>query len=157
MQKVEEFLKKNKIRYQLYSHPPVYTVTQAEEYTSKIPGKGAKNLFLKSKKGERYFLFILPGEKRANLKEFAKKVEVKKVSFASPQELKKILGVTPGAVSPFNIINDKEKRVEIFIDREIYEAPFIHAHPNVNTASILISREDFRKFFQLLKRQFTVY
>ena len=157
MNEVESFLREHSIEYRLYRHPPVYTVAEAEKYTSDIPGLGCKNLFLKSKRGDNYFLLVLAGNKRADLGKFAKRVGIKKVSFASPKELKEILGVKPGSVSPFNLINDKRNVVKISISQAAYEAPFIHAHPNINTASLLLSKKMFHRFLKLLGRKINIY
>ncbi len=141
-----EFLDSKGIEYVLHEHPAVFTCEDAEEHCSDIPGLSSKNLMLKDVKGRRFFLLVLPADKRADLSRFCEIVGEKKVTFANERELSEILGVNPGAVSPFGLINDKDKQIEVFVDSEVYEAPITSFHPNRNTASIEIKRDMFKKF-----------
>ena len=118
---VEEFLKKNNIEYILHEHDAVFTVQEAEECCGDIPGIPCKNLFLRDKKRRRYFLFILPSEARANFEEIAEIVGEKKISFANETDLMNILGLERGAVSPFGLINDTDKRVELYVHKDVYD------------------------------------
>ncbi|OGF23397.1 hypothetical protein A2Y83_02450 [Candidatus Falkowbacteria bacterium RBG_13_39_14] len=153
---VEEFLKSKGVDYILHEHPAVYTCGEAEEYNKNIPGIAAKNLFLRDKKGTRYFLVVSPAKKQIDLKKFAQLAEVNKVTFASKETLEGKLGLAAGAVSPFGLLNDTDKEVELFIDEEIYNADIVSFHPNINTATLELSKDMFRKFLEVIERKFKI-
>ena len=153
MTNVEQYLRTNQIEYVLHEHPAVYTCEEAEKYCGDIPGLACKNLLLKDKKGRRYFLIVLPAEKRADLKKIGKTVNEKKVSFASPEALKEKLGLEPGAVSPFGLLNDTSHEVEVYVDKKVYNADIVSFHPNRNTASLELTGDMFRKFLQALENK----
>lgn len=149
-EQVENFLQNNQIDYKIHQHPPVFTSEQAEKHSQDIPGTAGKNLFLKDQKKQRYFLIIMPGTKRADLKALAEKVGEKKLSFANEQELEEKLGLKPGAVSPFGLINDQDKKAEVYIDQEIYDKDIVNFHPNVNTASLELTKQMFHRYLELI-------
>lgn len=155
MEKVISFLGSNGIEYVLHEHPAVFTCEEAETHCGHIPGKASKNLLLKTKAG-RYFLVILPAEKRLDLKKFMGMVNESKVSFASPKSLKEILNLEPGSVSPFGLLNDEEIKAEFYIDRDMYEAQTVSFHPNVNTATLELSREMFQNFLDKVGHEIKV-
>ncbi len=150
--KVEDFLTEQGIDFQLFEHPAVFTCEEAEAHCGEIPGLASKNLFLRNAKKDRFFLVVLPAAKRADLKAFGKIVG-EKVSFGKPEELKEKLGLEPGAVSPLGLINDSQKAVEPYFDREVYEAEQVSFHPNRNTASVVLSGEGLRRFLEGLGRE----
>ena len=150
---VEQFLKSNDIKYILHNHPAVYTCDEAEKYCGNIPGVACKNLFLRDQKCIRYFLVILPAKKQTDFKKFAGLAGVDKVTFADSESLKEKLGLKSGAVSPFGLLNDKNQEVELYIDSEIYNADIVSFHPNVNTASLELTKEMFHKFLQVINHK----
>lgn len=150
MDQVLNYLKQLNIEYKLHRHPAVFTVEEAQKYTIKTEGKDTKNLFLKESKNNKYYLLIIEGSKRANLKEVEKVIGSKKLSFASPEDLKRILDLTPGSVSPFGLINDKEKLVNLLIDKDLVNSELIGFHPNDNTATVELSTKDFMKYLDTL-------
>jgi Ala-tRNA(Pro) deacylase len=146
MEDVYKTLENLNISYKRYNHPPVYTTREAEKYTKNIQGVDTKNLFLKDKKGKRYYLVILPAEERADLKKLAEKVKEKKLSFASSEKLMKYLGLEAGSVSLFGLINDKKSEVKVLVHKNLLKAEKLGFHPNKNTATIVISQDSFRMF-----------
>ena len=156
MTNVEDFLTSRGIEYILHEHPAVYTCEEAEKYCGDIPGISCKNLVLKSKKSGRHFLVVLPADKRANLKKIGEIVGDKQITFASPEALFDKLGLEPGSVSPFGLLNDKDHEVEVCIDQKVYHAKIVSFHPNRNTASLELSGEMFRKFLQNLKNKIKI-
>jgi len=156
MNKVIEFLEKNNIEYILHEHPAVFTCEEAEKYCTNVPGIAWKNLLLRNKKGKRNFLVVLPAKKQVDLKKFTKLVEESKISFGSNERLKKFLWLEPWSVSPFGLINDINKIVEVYIDRDIYESEIVNFHPNVNTASLELSKDMFRKFLNVIEHEINV-
>ncbi len=145
-QKVYEALDKLDISYVRHEHPPVYTVEEAEKHWENITGAHCKNLFLRNKKGNRHYLVVLDSSKRADLKALEKQLGEDRLSFASPERLMRYLGLEVGAVSPFGLINDTQKEVQVIIDHDLKEAESINFHPNVNTATVGLNFSDFEKF-----------
>jgi Ala-tRNA(Pro) deacylase len=145
-QKVYNILRELDISYTKHEHPPVYTVEEAEQHWENITGAHCKNLFLRNKKGKNHYLVIAKSEKRVNLKALTSRLGEDRLSFASPERMLRYLGLEPGAVSPFGLINDKENAVVVVIDRDLKEASHVNFHPNVNTATVGIVFTDFEKF-----------
>ncbi|HUR35671.1 MAG TPA: YbaK/EbsC family protein [Vicinamibacterales bacterium] len=106
----------------------------------------AKNLFLRNQKGTRHYLVILSVARRADLRVVAEQIGDGKLSFASAERLKTHLGVTPGSVSPFGLIHDREHHVRVFLDRELRLAERISFHPNINTRTVVLAFSDFEKY-----------
>ncbi|MCD2346085.1 prolyl-tRNA synthetase associated domain-containing protein [Clostridium guangxiense] len=153
-QKVYDILNELKIKYIRYEHKAVYTVEEADKLEIDIKGKCCKNLFLRNRKGNIHYLVILEETKRADLKFLSKQINSTQLSFASEERLFKHLGVKPGSVTPFGIINDKESSVIILIDKDLVGKHFINFHPNVNTATIGVLYEDFERFIKWHKNKF---
>lgn len=147
--KVYEALEKLNISYVRHEHPPVFTVEQAEQHWENITGAHCKNLFLRNKKGNRHYLVILESSKRVDLKALNNRLGEDRLSFASPERLMRYLGLETGAVSPFGLINDAQKDVQVVIDNDLKRAEQVNFHPNVNTATIGIGFADFEKFLSL--------
>ena len=154
---IEEYLKSNGIKFKEFSHEPVFTVEEAR--TSKvyesIRGIHVKNLFIKDRKSKIFWLIIVNAEKKVDMKELGEKLE-NKIKFANEGNLKEILGLTPGSVSPFGLINDVESKVIVVIDKEVWKSDFVSFHPNVNTKTWELSQENFHKYIQTLKNKLEV-
>jgi Ala-tRNA(Pro) deacylase len=144
--KVYEVLKKLEIPFTRHEHPPVFTVEQAGEHWKGVEGAHLKNLFLRNKKGSRHYLVIIECSKNADLRKLNDRLGEDRLSFGSPERLKRCLGLEPGAVSPFGLINDTKKEVIVIIDEDLKKAERVNFHPNVNTATVGISAADFEKF-----------
>lgn len=144
--RVYKVLEKLGIVHTRHEHPPVYTVEQAEEYWTEIRGAHCKNLFLRNKKGSRHYLVILPSSKQADLRRLNEMLGEDRLSFGSPERLKRLLGLEPGSVSPFGLINDINKEVTVIIDLDLKKADRVNFHPNINTATLGLSYADFEKF-----------
>ncbi len=153
---VENFLDSQQIKYVLHEHPAVFTCEEAEKYCADIPGLPCKNLLLKNKGSKRFFLVVLPAKKRTELKKFGAIVEEKKISFASAEALLEKLGLEPGAVSPFGLLNDKNNEVEVYVDKDVYDADIVSFHPNRNTATLELTGEMFHKFLQSIDNEVNV-
>ena len=134
------------IGYERHEHPPVATVEEAEQHWAGIAATHCKNLFLRNQKGSRHYFVIITHLKKANLRAVADQVGDGKLSFASPERLMGHLGLTPGSVSPFGLVNDRAHAVRVVLDRDLKTAERLSFHPNVNTATLVVSATDFRKF-----------
>ncbi|MFH1781647.1 MAG: prolyl-tRNA synthetase associated domain-containing protein [Patescibacteria group bacterium] len=150
---VEKYLQSHDIKYAPHKHPAVFTCDEAEKHCADVPGIPGKNLFLKNKGGKRYFLVVLPASKRADLKKIAKIVGESKVSFANSEALKEKLDLEPGSVSPFGLLNDVQHEVEVYIDKDIYDANIVNFHPKRNTASLELTGEMFRKYLKTIENK----
>lgn len=145
---VYSILDKLDIPYTIYEHVPVFTIEEAMELDISTSAEHCKNLFVRNRKGDEHFLVILDERKKVDLKEMAKCINSTSLSFASEERLLKFLGLTPGSVTPFGLINDVKKHVTVLIDKDLDQAKNICFHPNVNTATIEISFEDFNKYLR---------
>ena len=134
------------IQFDPYQHPPIATAEEGELHWAGIDAVHCKNLFLRNQKGTRHYLVILAHTKRADLRAVADQIGDGKLSFASPDRLMKYLGVTPGSVSPFGLIHDHDHQVRVYLDRELKQAPRISFHPNINTATFVLTYADFERF-----------
>ena len=137
---IYEILEKLNIKYKEIEHEAVFTVEQAKHLKNKIDGIGCKNLFLKDK-NEKYFLLVLEDTKRANINKISKLLNAKHLSFASQDELKNILSLEQGSVTPLGIINDKDNKVVVLFDKNL-EGKEILVHPNINTRTISINNPE---------------
>ena len=137
-----ELLDREGIAYELYEHVAVYTV--AEAVAAGIPHRefGAKNLFLRDDKHRAHYLVCLPDEKNVSLREIQERLGSRRLSFASAQDLRAMLGLVPGAVTPLGALNDTERHVEVVIDQTLVDAGRLTVHPCDNTATVLIATSD---------------
>jgi Ala-tRNA(Pro) deacylase len=136
------------IAYSRHEHPPVPTVEEAEKYWSAIDATHCKNLFLRNQKGDRHYLLIVEHSKKVDLRKTADQIGDGKLSFGSPERLLKHLGLTPGSVSPFGLINDRNHSVRVFIDRDLKSAERLSFHPNINTVTLTLAATDFSRFLE---------
>jgi len=135
------------IPYDRYDHPPVFTGDEAALHWAAIPGRGVKNLFLRNKKGNRHYLVILPIEKEADLRRFVKAIGDDRLSFGSADRLAEHLGLTPGSVSPFGLLNNPSHSVQVFVDAALRGDGRLIFHPNLNQHSVTITPADLDRFF----------
>ena len=134
------------ISYERHEHPAVFHAGDASKYWNPIAGTQCKNLFLRNKKGDRHYLVVLEISKRADLKDLVKLVGDDRLSFGSPERLMAELGLTPGSVSPFGLLNDADGSVRVLIDADLKGADRLIFHPNINTASVVVSWADLERF-----------
>ncbi len=147
-----EILDKLNIKYEEVEHEAVFTAEQAQFIKVEIEGIGCKNLFLTDKKG-KYFLVLMQDNKKANIKEIAKITGASHLSFASKDELEKILLLKQGSVTPLGIINDIENKVILVIEKELKDKKLL-VHPNTNTKTIAINYKDLIKFIEFGKHKY---
>lgn len=141
------FLDAHSIPYTRYDHPAVYTSAQAR-LLPPMPGASAKNLFLRDRPGTRHILLTLEDRKTLDLKALAAAQGVQRLSLASTRRLDEYLAIQPGAVSLLALINDPLHRVEVWIDRDIWQAGSLHCHPLVNTATLVLPLDGLRAFLR---------
>jgi len=143
---LDDFLHQHAIAATRHEHPAVMTVEESERLVPKLPGAKTKNLFLRDKKGRRHFLVTAPHDRAVDLDALGAVLGAGRLSFASPERLQKHLGLAPGAVSLLGLVNDPSGAVEFVIDRSLWEADAVQAHPLVNTATLVVPHADLERF-----------
>lgn len=149
-----ELLKKLSIQFEYHEHPPLATIEDAKIHWKDYNSGRCKNIFFRNHKGDRHYLVILEHLRQLNIKDLEKRLKQGKLTFASDKRLKKYLGLEPGSVSPFGLINDHANHVHLFIDEKLEEYDRLTFHPNINTASLTIARSDFLKFLDYMTNSF---
>ena len=148
MSDIYQVLDNLNITYKKFDHLAVFTIPEAEKHCGHIPGGKSKNILLRNRKGDKHYLIVVKGNKRLNLEKLSGILNESKLSFASEKRLMKYLGLTPGAVSPFGLINDVEKEVGVIVDSDLLEYAELQYHPNINTSTLVLSSVDFKKFLE---------
>ena len=133
--------------YEVKEHPPLFTVEDSKLLRGSILGAHSKNLFLKDAKGQFYLLSVEENTK-VDLKKIMNFIGSKKLSFAKAEYLESILGIEPGSVSPFALINDVDKKVLFFLDKNFLNYEKLNFHPLVNTATVNIATSDMIRFIE---------
>ena len=128
-------------------HEPLFTVAESSKLEREIPGAHTKNLFLKDDGGE-LFLVVARTQTRVDLKALAKTLHAGRFSFGKPDLLMQALGVPPGSVTAFAVINDPQRRVRVVIDAELMQYDCVNCHPLENTATTNIARDDLLRFIR---------
>lgn len=128
-------------------HPPLYTVEDSQALRGDIPGAHSKNLFLKCKKGTLWLVVALE-DADINLKRLHSKIGSGRLSFGRAELLMDVLGVPPGSVTPFSLINDPEQQVNVVLDEALMQQDVLNFHPLVNTATTTISRDGLLAFIR---------
>ena len=145
-----ELLQKLGIAFEYHEHPPVATIEDALTHWKDYDSGRCKNIFFRNHKGDRHYLVILEHTRQLDIHDLEKRLKQGKLSFASDQRLMKYLGVERGSVSPFGLINDTEKHVHLFIDEKLNDFDQLAFHPNLNTATIIVSKSDFLRFLDYI-------
>ena len=135
------------IESQTLDHEAVFTVAQSSRLERELPGGHTKNLFLKDKK-DRLFLVVALGHAQIDLKTLHKRLGSDRLSFGKPELLMEVLGVPPGSVTPFALINDRAQRVTVILDADMMRHERLNFHPLENTATTNIAREDLARFIR---------
>ena len=128
-------------------HPAVFTVSESTGIEKQLPGGHTKNLFLKCKKGNIYLVVAL-NDAIIDLKSLHKRIDSGRLSFGSAELLEELLGVKPGSVTPFALINDTGQRVAVILDETMLRHDFLNYHPLENTATTNIARNDLLRFIR---------
>lgn len=140
-------LKAQGIDFTLYNHEAVFSVAESEKVDMAIPGAHTRNLFVRDKK-ENMFLVTLMSDTKIDLGLLAPLIGAGRLSFGSPDRLMKYLGVTPGSVTPFSIMNDKDHKVTLVLDQEMMKKDIVNYHPLLNTMTVGLTPADLLKFLE---------
>lgn len=151
-QQLFDFLDDLGIETETVEHPPVFTVEQAKELRGTMPGAHSKNLFLRNKKSQM-FLMVALEDRRIDLKGLGDRLGIGRLSFGSPERLMTYLGVIPGAVSPFAVINDDTNEVQVFVDRALLDSDRLNFHPLDNAQTTGIATADLIRFLEASRHE----
>ena len=135
------------VTYDLHKHPPLFTVEDSKALRGELPGGHCKNLFLKDKKGAMWLVVCLE-DRSIDLKALGKALGANRLSFGSADRLMRALGVIPGAVSPFTLINDKACEVTVILDAAMMDISPLNYHPLSNEMTIAVTPEGLLRFIQ---------
>ena len=146
--KVKEYLNSIGIEFKIVEHEPAYTTEEADKYIEGHDGVRTKTMFICNKKKTNYYMIIMDDSKRLDINKFKEIVSEKQMKMASEEALKEKLGIEPGMVSPFGLLNNNEKDVKIYMDKEIITEEIMTFHPNDNTKTLFITTKDLFKYFE---------
>ena len=135
------------IAHRTVHHRPVFTVAESRELRADFPGGHSKNLFLRNKKGRMWLVTCLE-DRDIDLKALAKRLGAGRFSFASAERLMRCLGVIPGAVTPFAVVNDRHREVSVVLDAGLLEHDPLNFHPLDNAMTTAIARRDLLRFLE---------
>lgn len=135
--------------YEIHEHKAIFSTKEAEEEGLTLPGLNLKNLLIKDKKTEHYYLVVLEDNRHMDTRHFKELTGWGKIRFAKAEEMWELLRLTPGSVSPFGLISDTEHRITVVLEKLITDASgeeLVNFHPNRNTATLSMKKRDFLKF-----------
>ncbi len=156
-EQIYDFLRTHHIAYVQYEHVPVFTVDEADAVTGSIEGVSAKTLLVCGEKTKQFYLVSLEGHKRMDQKRI-KELLGERVRFSNPDDLERVLRVTPGSVSPLGLIFDTENEIASYIiDQEILDSQYVTWHPNINTQTLQITQSMNKKFLECLGHRILTY
>ncbi|MBO7067723.1 MAG: prolyl-tRNA synthetase associated domain-containing protein [Bacteroidaceae bacterium] len=157
---VLNFLREHNIVFSNYNHPEGKTIEEAKRWWKDDGSVHCKNIFLRNHKGNQHYLVCLHCDHELDIHDLEHRLKTSlmaqgknspgKLSFASPERMMRYLGLEPGSVSPFGLINDKDHHVHLFLDSRLQEAETLSFHPNDCKGTVVIKREDFERYLQIV-------
>lgn len=149
-EQVEHSLDDMKIEYQIVHHPVAHTTEEADHFIEGIEGVRTKTMFLTNKKKTEYYLLVMDDSKRLDFKQFEELTGAKRPKMGHDDKLFEKLGLEPGIVSIFGLLNNKDKDVKVYFDKEILSEKRMSFHPNINTSTIFVKSDDVLQFVKNL-------
>ncbi len=142
--------------FDFHEHSALFTVEDSNKLRGEIKGSHSKNLFLKNKKN-KFYLFSCEEFTNINLKTISKSLDLGNVSFAKTEYLEDLLGISPGSVTPFALLNNPQNNIDFYLEDKLYESEYINFHPLTNTATITIKSQEFVKFMIENKKKIHIF
>lgn len=155
MNDVFEYLDNLEIKYEIVYHPAVLTTKEADKFIEGKEGVPSKTMFMGGKKDKKFYLIVMDDSKRLDIKKL-NEITNDKLHFGKEEDLLNKMGLVPGVVSIFGLLNNNEHDINIYIDKKINEEEFITFHPNENTATIFIKIKDMYKFLDSLNYKYEI-
>lgn len=135
------------IEYERVDHKPLDTMEDCIEVDKIIDAFICKNLFLTNAQKTKFYLLMMPGDKKFHTKDLSSQINSARLSFAGEEYMEKYLDITPGSVSVMGLMNDKENCVELLMDDEVLKGEYLGCHPCINTSSIRLKMSDLTDVF----------
>ncbi len=161
---VLKYLRENGIPFECYNHPEGKTIEEAKRWWKDDGSVHCKNIFMRNHKGNQHYLISFHCDHDLEIRDLEQRLKARlqaqgkaapgKLSFASAERMDRYLGLEPGSVSPFGLINDMENHVIFFIDERLSEAETLSFHPNDCRGTVVIRREDFERFLETVGNQY---
>ncbi|MDU6266593.1 MAG: prolyl-tRNA synthetase associated domain-containing protein [Anaerocolumna aminovalerica] len=145
--RVYDLLDELGISYQRVDHEALATMDACQEVDRLLEVNMCKNLFLSNEQKTKFYLLLMPGDKKFKTKDLSKQIGSARLSFGSYEDMEKYLDITPGSVSIMGVMNDKDNQVQLLLDEDITKEEYLACHPCINTSSIKIKMEDVLKRF----------
>ena len=155
-QQVANKLQELGITFDVVEHPPAFTTEQADGYIEGMEGVRTKSMFLTNKKKTQYYLLIMDDKKRLDMDNFKVQVGADRIRMASLDSLAEKMSLPAGTVSPFGLLNNEEKDIQVYFDKEIINEERMSFHPNTNEKTIFVSTTDLFKFLKVLGYSYQV-
>ncbi|RSI41307.1 prolyl-tRNA synthetase associated domain-containing protein [Streptococcus sanguinis] len=155
-QQVANKLQELGIAFDVVEHLPAFTTEQADSYIEGMEGVRTKSMFLTNRKKTQYYLLIMDDKKRLDMDDFKVQVGADRIRMASLESLAEKMNLPAGTVSPFGLLNNEEKDIQVYFDKEIINEERMTFHPNTNEKTIFISTQDLFKFLQDLGYSYQV-
>ena len=149
-QEVVDKLNELGIPFQIVEHEPVLTTEQADRFIEGIEGVRTKTMFLTNKKKRNFYLVIIDDAKRLDMDVFKEIVEENRIKMASAETLNDKMMLLPGTVSPFGLLNNRDKDIQVYFDQEIVSEERMCFHPNTNEKTIFVNTEDLFTFLKAI-------
>ena len=144
-QRVYAFLDSLKIDYKRVDHEPAMTMEACEKIDKMLGAVMCKNLFLSNRQETAFYLLLIPADKPFKTKDLSAQLGVARLSFGKAEYMEEYLDITPGSLSVLGLMNDKDNKVQLLIDEDIFTSELIGVHPCVNTSSLAITVKDLRE------------
>ena len=155
MKEVFNYLDNLSIKYDVVNHPAAYTTEEADKYIEGMEGIPSKTMFMAGKKDKNFYLFIMDENKRLDIKKLSNLIG-DRLHFGKEEDLKRKMGLVPGMVSLFGLLNNKDHDINVYIDKDILNERLITFHPNDNRATIFIRVDDMLRILDDLKYEYKI-
>ncbi|MBG9986846.1 prolyl-tRNA synthetase associated domain-containing protein [Facklamia sp. DSM 111018] len=153
---VEDKLNELGIPFEIVEHEPALTTEQADSFIEGIEGVRTKTMFLTNRKKTEYYLLIMDDAKMLDMDEFKEKIQANKVRMASSESLMEKMGLPPGVVSPFGLLNNKDKDIKVYFDQAIVDEERMSFHPNTNEKTLFLATQDLFKYLEAIGYEYTI-
>ncbi|GEB25282.1 prolyl-tRNA synthetase associated domain-containing protein [Pediococcus acidilactici] len=155
-QPVQAKLTELNIPFEIVNHPPAMTTAEADSYIKGISGVRTKSMFLTNRRKSAYYLLIMDDQKHLDMHKFAEIVDEKRLHLASSASLMEKMKLAPGIVSPFGLLNNVERDVQVYFDKDIVDEQRMSFHPNTNEQTIFLATTDLFKFIEAVGFEYRV-
>ena len=155
-QQVKDKLEELGIEFEVVEHPPAFTTEQADSYIEGLEGVRTKSMFLTNKKKTQFYLLIMDDKKSLDMDDFKEQVEANRIRMASAESLAEKMQLPAGTVSPFGLLNNEEKDIRVYFDKDIVSEEIMTFHPNTNEKTIFIKTQDIFRFIESISFNYEI-